>query len=40
LEARYPDEKRSFRNKCTEEFAAGELANIEEVFKWLEPMLQ
>jgi HEPN domain-containing protein len=40
LEARYPDEKRSFRNKCTEEFAAGELANIEEVFKWLELMLQ
>jgi HEPN domain-containing protein len=40
LEARYPDEKRSFRNKCTEEFVAGELAIIEEVFKWLESMLQ
>jgi HEPN domain-containing protein len=39
LEARYPDEKRSFRNKCTEEFTAGELANIDEVFKWLESML-
>jgi len=39
LEARYPDEKRSFRNKCTEEFTAPELENIYEVFKWLESML-
>jgi HEPN domain-containing protein len=36
LEARYPDEKRSFRNKCTEEFTSSELKNIKEVFTWLE----
>lgn len=39
LEARYPDEKRSFRNKCTEDFTRNELAQIEEVFKWLKLML-
>ena len=36
LEARYPDEKRSFRNECTEEFTISELKNIKEVFVWLE----
>ncbi|MBA4394404.1 MAG: DNA-binding protein [Desulfobacca sp.] len=39
LESRYPDEKRSFRKKCTEEFTRKELAEIEEVFSWLKSML-
>lgn len=39
LEARYPDEKRTFRKKCTEEFTRNELAVIEEVYKWLKSML-
>lgn len=40
LAARYPDEKRTFRKKCTEEFTKKELANIEEVYKWVKSMLQ
>jgi len=39
LEARYPDEKRTFRKRCTEEFTSKELAVIEEVYKWLKSML-
>lgn len=39
LESRYPDEKRSFRKKCTEEFTQKELSEIEEVFNWLKSML-
>ena len=39
LESRYPDEKRTFRKKCTEEFTRKELDEIEEVFKWLKSML-
>jgi HEPN domain-containing protein len=40
LESRYPDEKRSFRKKCTVEFTRNELALIGEVFRWLQSMLQ
>jgi HEPN domain-containing protein len=40
LESRYPDEKRSFRKKCTVDFTRNELALIEEVFRWLQSMLQ
>lgn len=40
LESRYPDEKRSFRKKCTEEFTESELRQIEEIFAWLKSMLQ
>ncbi|MGB9715875.1 MAG: hypothetical protein ACPL1G_05670 [Thermodesulfovibrionales bacterium] len=40
LEARYPDERRTFRKKCTEDFAKRELTQIEEVFKWLRSMLE
>lgn len=40
LESRYPDEKRSFRKKCNEEFTGKELRNIEELFAWLKSMLQ
>ena len=34
LESRYPDEKRSFRIKCTEQYTKVELAMIREVIKW------
>jgi len=34
-EARYPDEKRDFYAKCTEEFAHGKFAEMEEVYQWL-----
>jgi len=35
LESRYPDEKRSFRNKCNEAFTLAELSHIREVLQWL-----
>jgi HEPN domain-containing protein len=35
LEARYPDYKKKFRNKCTKHFTTQELDKINEVFKWL-----
>lgn len=35
IEARYPDLKRSFRNKCTREFAAEQINRIQDVVKWL-----
>lgn len=40
LKARYPDEKRVFRGKCTEAFTMKELKQIEEVFQWLKSMLR
>ncbi|OPY05728.1 MAG: HEPN domain protein [Syntrophaceae bacterium PtaB.Bin038] len=39
LEARYPDETRSFRKKCTEDFTRAELENITEVFQWLSRLI-
>ena len=39
IQSRYPDQKRSFRKKCTEEFTGIELSQIEEVFSWLKSML-
>ena len=39
LESRYPDEKRSFRKKCTEEFTKKEIEETEEIFKWLKSIL-
>ena len=35
LEARYPDEKRSFRLKRTEPFTSAQLTEIMEIIKWL-----
>jgi len=35
LESRYPDEKRSFRSKCTEEVTKNEITETEVIFKWL-----
>jgi HEPN domain-containing protein len=40
LEARYPDEQRSFRKKCTVDFTGSELERTGEVFQWLKSMLQ
>lgn len=40
LESRYPDEKRSFRNKCTRSYTKKELSKIDEVFAWLISMLE
>jgi len=39
IEARYPDVKRTFRQRCTPEFAAREMARIKEVFGWLGSLL-
>lgn len=35
LEARYPDDQRSFYVKCTESYAKVKLDEIKEVFAWL-----
>jgi len=35
IEARYPDEKKSFYDKCTEEFASEKFAEMEEFYTWL-----
>ncbi|MBI5555747.1 MAG: HEPN domain-containing protein [Elusimicrobia bacterium] len=40
LEARYPDEKKDFYKKCTEEFAHKKFAEMEEVYKWLTQKLE
>jgi HEPN domain-containing protein len=39
IEARYPDLKRSFRNKCTREFAAEQINGIQDVMKWLREIM-
>ncbi len=39
LEARYPDYKKKFRNKCTKNFTTQELDKIYEVFKWLKSIM-
>ena len=35
IEARYPDVKRSFREKCTREFTLEQICIIKEIYKWL-----
>ena len=40
LESRYPDEKRSFRKKCTKDFTKSELSRIKETFQWLREMVK
>ena len=35
IEARYPDVKRSFREKCTKEFTLEQIRIIKEIYKWL-----
>jgi HEPN domain-containing protein len=39
IEARYPDIKRSFRKKCTEEFTLEQMQVIRETFQWLKKMM-
>lgn len=39
IEARYPDVKRSFRQKCTAEFAGQQMEIIKEVFQWAKSLL-
>ena len=39
IEARYPDIKRSFRKKCTKEYALEQMKNIKETLKWLKEMM-
>jgi HEPN domain-containing protein len=40
IESRYPDHRRTFRKKCTEEFTKKEIEGAEEIFKWLRSVLQ
>ena len=40
LESRYPDQKRSFRKKCTKKFTENELKKIKDIFKWLKSMIR
>ena len=35
MEARYPDEKFSFKKRCTKDFAEKYLRKIEEIRRWL-----
>lgn len=39
IEARYPDLKRTFRDKCTPEFTGRQMATIKEVFAWLRSLM-
>jgi HEPN domain-containing protein len=39
LESRYPDDKKSFRKECTEDFTRKWMIEIEEIYKWLKSML-
>ena len=39
LETRYPDYKKEFRKKCTQQFTRMELEKIREVAKWLKSKL-
>ena len=40
IEARYPDEKQSFYQICTKEFATTHFLQIKEFFKWLKLQIQ
>jgi len=35
IETRYPDEKKDFYKKCTEEFAYQKFGEMEEIYRWL-----
>jgi HEPN domain-containing protein len=39
IESRYPDFKRSFREKCTRDFTMEQFREIERIFKWLRSLL-
>jgi hypothetical protein len=40
MEARYPDEKFSFKKRCTRDFSKKYLRKIEELKKWLIKRIQ
>ena len=40
IEARYPDENKSFYDKCTKKFATRKLAEVEELYIWLTQKLK
>ncbi len=40
MEARYPDEKFSFKKRCTKDFTEGYLAKIKEMKEWLAQKIQ
>lgn len=40
MEARYPDEKFSFKKRCTKNFTEGYLAKIKEMKEWLSQKIQ
>lgn len=35
LESRYPDDKKDFYKKCTDEFANQKFKEMEDIYKWL-----
>ena len=35
IEARYPDFKRAFREKCDDEYTGRQIAKIKEIYQWL-----
>jgi len=39
IEARYPDIKRSFRKKCTQQYTLEQMRIIKETFRWLKETL-
>jgi len=39
IEARYPDIKKSFREKCTKEYAIKQMQTIKEIYQWLKQMI-
>ena len=39
LEARYDDYKKTFENKCNDEYTENQIKNIEEVRTWLKTLL-
>jgi HEPN domain-containing protein len=39
IQARYPDEQRDFRVRCTKEYTDGQLQSIKEIFQWLKSRL-
>jgi len=40
IEARYPDERKDFYKKCSEEFTAHKLDEMNKVYKWLKKRLK
>jgi len=39
IEARYPDEKKDFYKKCSEEFTTNKIDEMDRVYKWLKKRL-